>query len=79
MAKEKWDVKKKWGLVFLGMGIVCLIEVPVFSFLDFPNKAVVVTAILIAGEVLFFITITLSGQGYWEKLTRFFSLKRKKN
>ncbi|MBV8327247.1 transporter suffix domain-containing protein [Chryseobacterium sp.] len=71
MSKEKLKLKHKLGSVFLGSGIICLAGVPALSFLDFPNKAATILVVLITGETLFLITITLSGKGYLEKIQQF--------
>ena len=51
------------------------------SFLDFPNKAIIITTLLITNEVLFIITIALLGKEYWNKIkngvSRFFLFRKK--
>ncbi|AZA83709.1 hypothetical protein C1637_14290 [Chryseobacterium lactis] len=82
MSKEKYNLKSKLEYTFLGIGTLCLVGVPILSFMDFPDKAATVLVILIIGEALFLITITLSGKDYMEKikesLSEFFFFKRKK-
>nr|WP_315028649.1 transporter suffix domain-containing protein [uncultured Chryseobacterium sp.] len=82
MSKEKPYLKSKPELILLGLGTLCLIGVPILSLLDFPNKAATILVILISGEVLFLITIALSGKGYIGKmkvfLLQFLPLKNKK-
>ncbi len=70
--KRDMKIKKKIGLILLGIVIICWIAVPVLPFFDFPNKAVIITGILVSGEVLFLITIALLGKEYWQKIKKNF-------
>lgn len=71
--------KRKIGLTLLSIVIVCWIAVPVLPFFDFPNKAIIITSLLVSGEVLFIITIALLGKEYWEKIKTGFKLIFKGN
>ena len=68
MAKEKLSFKNKLVFIFLGFGTLCLAGVPALFFVDFPNKASTILILLITGEVLFLLTIALTGKGYLEKI-----------
>ncbi|PWN71500.1 hypothetical protein C1631_002405 [Chryseobacterium phosphatilyticum] len=81
MPKEKFNLKNKPEYIFLVLGSLCLVAIPALFLLDFPNKAATILVVLILGELLFLITITLSGKGYTEKIkesfTQFFGLRQK--
>ncbi len=66
--------KRKIGLVLLSIVIICWISVPVLPFFEFPNKAIIITSLLVSGEVLFIITIALLGKEYWKKIKTKFKL-----
>ncbi len=70
--------KRKIGLILLSIVIICWISVPILPFFDFPNKAIIITSLLVSGEVLFIITIALLGKEYWQKIKSGFKLIVKK-
>lgn len=55
------NIKKKTGLALLAFVVCCWGITPILPFLDFPNKAIIITTLLITNEVLFIITIALLG------------------
>lgn len=61
------EYQKKTGLALLAFVVCCWGITPILPFLDFPNKAIIITTLLITNEVLFIITIALLGKGYWNK------------
>lgn len=74
-------MRKRLGFVLLGIVFFCWVAVPILPFFDFPYKLVVITSLLIGGEILFVITIALLGKEYWGRIKRYFrrifSFKRK--
>ncbi|MEA1230204.1 transporter suffix domain-containing protein [Acinetobacter sp. IRS14] len=68
MPKPKLNLKKKIGLVLLGFVALYWISFPILPFLDIPYKAVVITGLMVLGEVLFLIAIALLGKEYWGKI-----------
>ncbi len=64
--------KRRIGLILLGVVIICWIAVPILPFFDFPNKAIIITSLLVSGEVLFLAAITLLGKEYWQKIKKGF-------
>jgi len=81
MPKEKFSLKNKPEYIFLVLGTLCLAAVPALILLDFPNKAATILIVMICGEILFLITIALSGKGYTDKIkesfTGFFRVRQK--
>lgn len=81
MTEEKLDIRKKTGFILLGIVILCWIAVPVLPFFDFKNKVIIITTILIGGEMLFVIAVALLGKAYWGKIKtmfkKWFSFKKK--
>lgn len=73
MKKGELDAKKKTGLILLVVVVFCWVVVPVLPFVEFPHKAIVITALLISGEILFVFTIALLGKEYWDKIKKRFS------
>ncbi|WP_024996466.1 MULTISPECIES: transporter suffix domain-containing protein [Bacteroides] len=75
------NIKKKTGLALLAFVVCCWGITPILPFLDFPNKAIIITTLLITNEVLFIITIALLGKEYWNKIkngvSRFFLFRKK--
>lgn len=81
MGTENLNIKKKAGFILLCIVVLCWIAVPVLPFFDFQNKAIIITTILVSGEILFVITVALLGKTYWNKIKTafilFFSRKKK--
>lgn len=75
------NTKKQLGFVLLAIVVMCWIAVPILPFFEFQYKAIVITAILIIGEILFVVTIALLGKEYWSKIKKgfiqVFSYKKK--
>lgn len=82
MKNEKLTPKKKLGFILLIIVISCWIAAPILPFFDFPHKAIMITTVLIGGEILFVITIALLGKEYWDKIKksflRIFTTQKKK-
>ena len=64
------NLKKKIGLVLLGIVLVYWIAFPVLPFLDIPNKLVVIPVVVVVGEVLMTIAIALLGKEYWADIKK---------
>lgn len=81
MSTPETDAKKKTGFVLLSIVVMCWIAVPVLPFFHFPHKVLVITVILVSGEVLFVAAIALLGQEYWGRIKtafrRFFKRSKK--
>jgi multidrug efflux pump subunit AcrB len=63
-----FSLKKKIGFATLGVVLLYWLAFPVISFLDIPNKIVVLPIIAVAGELLFVIAIALLGKEYWGQI-----------
>lgn len=74
--------RKKAGLILFGIVLFCWIAVPILPFFNFPYKIIIITSLLIGGEILFVITIALLGKEYWGRIKkafrRFFRFKKKR-
>lgn len=66
--ENKKSLSRRFGLVLFAVVVVCWIAVPVLPFFSFHHKAIVITALLVGGEILFVITIALLGKEYWNKI-----------
>ncbi len=62
------NIRKRIGFVLLGIVIFCWIAVPILPFFKFPYKVIIISALLVGGEILFVITIALLGKEYWQKI-----------
>lgn len=83
MEETKNKTRKKAGFILFGVVLFCWIAVAILPFFNFPFKIIIITSLLVGGEILFVITIALLGKEYWSKIKksflRFFRFKRKKN
>ncbi|MGW8394951.1 transporter suffix domain-containing protein [Pseudoduganella sp. HUAS MS19] len=64
------NVRKKAGLVLLAIVLLYWIAFPVLPFLDIPNKLVVLSAIVVIGEVLMLAALALLGKEYWADIKK---------
>lgn len=67
MTSKRLNAKKKIGFILFAVVLLCWIAVPILPFFDFPYKALIITSILITGEILFVLTISLLGKEYWNR------------
>lgn len=84
MNRMRVKYRKKLGHVLLIIVLFCWVAVPILPFFKFPYKIIIISSLLIIGEVLFVITIILLGKEYWNKiknkfLHRFSFKKRQPN
>jgi hypothetical protein len=68
MAEKASGIRKKIGLVLLGVVLLYWVAVPIVPFLDIPNKAPIISAIIIGGEALTLVAIAILGREYWMKI-----------
>lgn len=77
MTNSKLSGRKKAGFALLGIAALHWIATPIVPFFDIPNKAAVVTAVIVSGEIFFAGSIALLGKEYWGRiksgLRQFFS------
>ncbi|MDV2446722.1 hypothetical protein CMU93_04310 [Elizabethkingia anophelis] len=75
----KQNIRKKTGLILLGIVLLYWMAVPVLPFMDIPHKAWIISALVVIGEIIFVIAIALLGKEYWENIKkavgRFFKSK----
>ncbi|MBC9914422.1 transporter suffix domain-containing protein [Chitinophaga varians] len=80
MSQEKRNIRKKTGLLLLGIVVLGWIAVPILPFFHFPYKVAVITTVAVINEGIFIITIALLGKEYWGKIKaatkRFFTRKK---
>lgn len=68
MIKQKLNLRKKIGFIFLAIVVAYWIAFPIIPFLDIPHKAWVMTVMAIGGEILLLIVIGLFGKEYWHSI-----------
>ncbi len=73
------NIRKKIGIILLGIVLFCWIAVPILPFLNFPYKIIIIPTLLAIGEVLFVITLALLGKEYWQKIKNGFKSIFRKN
>lgn len=82
MLKTKFNLRQKIGFILLAIVLVYWIAFPIVPFLDIPHKALVMTGMVIGGEILFLIVIALLGKESWQSIKngikRFFSCFKSK-
>jgi len=64
MPRGKRRLRKKAGLVLLGVVLPYWILFPFLPFLDIPRKAILIPVAVVVGEALFLIAIALLGSEY---------------
>ncbi|MCT3673673.1 transporter suffix domain-containing protein [Elizabethkingia anophelis] len=73
------SIRKKTGLILLGLVLLYWIAVPILPFMDIPHKAWIISALVVIGEIIFVIAIALLGKEYWgnikKQLADFFNQK----
>ncbi|MDN7523552.1 transporter suffix domain-containing protein [Burkholderia orbicola] len=73
------NIRKKTGLALLGVVLLYWIAVPILPFTSIPNKAFVIPALVVIGEIVFVAAVALLGKEYWAEIkgwaTRRFSRK----
>lgn len=84
MLKTKFNLRQKIGFILLAIVLVYWIAFPIVPFLDIPHKALVMTGMVIGGEILFLIVIALLGKESWQSIKNgikrfFYSLNLKRN
>ncbi|MDV4128732.1 hypothetical protein CMT25_01060 [Elizabethkingia anophelis] len=76
----KQNIRKKTGLILLGIVLLYWMAVPVLPFMDIPYKAWIISALVVVGEIIFVIAIALLGKEYWGNIKkavgRFFKSKK---
>ncbi len=76
----KQNIRKKTGLILLGIVLLYWMAVPVLPFMDIPYKAWIISALVVIGEIIFVIAIALLGKEYWgnikKAVDRFFKPKK---
>lgn len=55
-------------MALFGIVLPCWVAVPILPFFNFPHKAVIITSLLVGGEILFAITVALLGKAYWHRI-----------
>jgi apolipoprotein N-acyltransferase len=79
MKKHKLNTKKKVGFILLGLVFIYWIAITILPFLDIPNKALIITSLLVVGELVFVAAIALLGKEYWGQIKkRFYQIFCKK-
>ncbi|WP_334151563.1 transporter suffix domain-containing protein [Hyphomicrobium sp.] len=68
MAEKESGIRKKIGLVLLRVVLLYWVAVPLVPFLDIPNKAAIISAMIIGGEALTLVVIAIQGKEYWMKI-----------
>ncbi len=59
--------RRRIGLILLGIVVLCWLAVPILPFFSFPYKVIIITSLLVGGEILFVVTVALLGKEYWLK------------
>lgn len=59
--------RSRIGLILLGIVVLCWLAVPILPFISFPYKVIIITSLLVGGEILFVVTVALLGKEYWLK------------
>lgn len=76
----KQNIRKKTGLILLGIVLLYWMAVPVLLFMDIPHKTWIISALVVIGEIIFVIAIALLGKEYWGNIKkavgRFFKSKK---
>ncbi len=76
----KQNIRKKTGLILLGIVLLYWMAVLVLPFMDIPYKAWIISALVVVGEIIFVIAIALLGKEYWGNIKkavgRFFKSKK---
>ena len=82
MSKGGLNIRKKIGLVLLGLVLLYWIAIPVIPFIDIPHKVIIIPALIVAGEIFFVVAVAILGREYWDSIKtwprRLFSLERKR-
>lgn len=60
--------RKKLGLCLLGVVVLYWIAFPILPFLDIPFKALVISVLVVVGELLTLAAIALLGKEYWGRI-----------
>lgn len=68
MPNAPLSARKKIGLVLLGITLLYWVAFPALPFLEIPHKALVITAVVIAGELLFVVAVAILGKEYWGEI-----------
>ena len=69
--------KKTIGFIVLGFACIIWIITPLVGFFDLTGKqlAIFLPILIVLGEVLFLVSITLLGKEYWLKMKAFVKAK----
>ncbi|HGO6077946.1 TPA: transporter suffix domain-containing protein [Burkholderia cenocepacia] len=68
MPQSKSNIRKKTGLALLGVVLLYWIAVPILPFASIPNKAFVIPALVVIGEIVFVAAVALLGKEYWAQI-----------
>ncbi|OBS12868.1 hypothetical protein ATE49_03370 [Elizabethkingia miricola] len=66
----KQNIRKKAGLILLGIVLLYWMAVPVLPFMDIPYKTWIISALVVIGEIIFVIAIALLGKEYWGNIKK---------
>ena len=66
----KQNIRKKTGLILLGIVLLYWMAVPVLPFMDIPHKTWIISALVVVGEIIFVIAIALLGKEYWGNIKK---------
>lgn len=68
MAMAKLNPREKIGFSLLVFVVASWIICPALALLTFPYKAMIITALVVFGEVMFIISVAILGKEHWESI-----------
>ncbi|MGE7957950.1 transporter suffix domain-containing protein [Pseudomonas sp. NPDC089530] len=68
MTANTLSFRKELGLFLLGVVLCYWLALPILPFLAFPHKALVISGLVVAGEILPLVAIAILGKEYWGQI-----------
>jgi hypothetical protein len=78
--KSKISMLRLTGYIILGVSCILFIMIPVVPFLGFSTVKIagITTGLIIAGEILFYLSLAILGRSFYDKIKSKFRFRKAK-